>query len=304
MTTNSDAAAWQGLADHAIAQGKMTEAQKVAGFASDLASQLRSEIEAEQAGQPDRDAAFRALGEHAVASGKMTRAQLEAGLADDLESEVAGLAPRDERGRFAGTRPEKTESSDLRAARAMLDGLVKAGRLTQAEHDQHLARAQNELETGKEGAPLESAKPADPLGKLDVDPAIDRPSDPSGYKFPQAKSESLDVPTMQAISQLAWQARLNQPTASEVFNIADEYSAKTFSDAEYQLLTQQTTAKVNAKYGAETPAKLDQARRFVTAVMKENPALLPLIGTGLGSDYRFVVRMIEHASMLYGAPQK
>ena len=254
--------------------------------------------------------AFRALGEHAVSLGKMTPAQLEAGLASDLQSELAsdldaeqaGQSTRDERGRFAGK--TAAESRDMQAARAMADGLLKAGRLTEAEHEQILARAQNELETGKEGAPFESAKPADPLGKLDVDPAIDRPSDPSGYKFPQAKSESLDVPTMQAIQKLAWQARLNQPTASEVFNIADEYSAKTFSDAEYQLLTQQTTAKVHAKYGAETPAKLEQARRFVTAVMKENPALLPLIGTGLGSDYRFVVRMIEHASMLYGAPQK
>ena len=272
MTTEADAAAWQGLADHAISRGLMTPAERDAGFASDNAPPV-----------------------------------------DPL---------RDPQGRFAAT-PAPPETGDMRAARAMADGLVKLGRLTRSQADRMLAADLKTLD-GKDPAEMspaeieatsdaeidawadgheakrEASKPDDPLSKAKLDPLWDRPASPSDYRFPRVSSGDVSAGELKAMRDLAWSARLPQPIAQELFGIADTYASKQMTESQVEMLTRQTNVLLERRYGAETEAKVKLGQRLVAEIAKKNPALLSLLRTGVGSDPRFVTQVIEHATRVYG----
>lgn len=274
------------------------------------------------------EAAWRGLADHAVSLGQMSRAEADAGLAHDLVPEPdQPAAVRDSSGRFANAAPQPNaaEPTDVRVVRTMAKALLDAGKLTQREHDLMVAADLHSLSVASDFAAdptwqtadeatldeyldgheanvaAKLPKGPDPLGKHELDPVWDRPSAPSEYKLPAAQSESLDVPTLKAIQQLAWQARLPQPVAKELFVIADNFMAKDdLTDDQIGLLTQNTMAQLRVRYGDQTDAKVAQGQRLIAEVAKVNPALLQLVGTGLGSDHRFVSYILAHADRLYG----
>lgn len=107
-----------------------------------------------------------------------------------------------------------------------------------------------------------------------------------------------------AVQQLAWQARLPEPIAAELFSIADGYDGKGLSDEKIALLSKETMASLRLRFGAETDTKVAQAQRLIQQVGRANPVIFDLLGTGLGSDLRFVTQMVMHADRLYGGNPK
>ena len=241
------------------------------------------------------EAEARSLADYAVSRGTMTRAQADAGLAGAPATAAEPTTP--------AAAPPAPESRAVRDLKAMTDGLVKNGRLSRADADKLLAADVYSIETGDELGELGElglSKTADPLGETKLDPAFDRPSSPDLYRFPPLTSGNITPNELGAMRELAWQARVPASIAHEMAAVADTYAAKEMTEAEIALLTKRTMAEVNRRYGAETPAKVKLAERLVADVAKVNPAVLQLIGTGVGSDPVFVMQVIEHASRVYG----
>ena len=248
---------------------------------------------------------IRGLADIAVSAGTATREQANQWVASDVAALDGNTPPHAPQVGGAELAMRNRMAADVAAGRRTADDAKAAIELWLSITPEDGGTSQH----GSPDAPAEPQELADPLGKLPLDDGLpDRPSHPADYKFPPASSK-FDGPTLQAVRDLAWQSRMPQSIATEVFTTADSYvhryvdSGRPLSDAEYDTLTRTTTAKVHTAYGADAPAKLDQARRFVTELVNVNPKLLDLIGTGLGSDFGFVCHVINAASRLYeGAP--
>lgn len=188
--------------------------------------------------------------------------------------------------------------------RAMADALVQHGALTREKADAMVEADLNELRTGIESDSSVvpgAAPPADPFAGSQLDPVFDRPATPDEYKFPQARSGEATPDSIRAVQELAWQARMPQPIAQQLFEMADNYMAQKLTPVDVELLKAQSWARLRHVWGEQTEAKVALAQRFIDKLHAANPRTLPLMDTGIGSDAGFVMQIVAHAERLYGS---
>jgi hypothetical protein len=241
---------------------------------------------------------IQALADIAVSAGTATPQEAQAWVAADL-AEI-GAQPT------LGTPGAAAAPGDA-GIHARAAELVRTGAMTREQADRALAAYLAAPLPEGSTAPAEAAAappagpPADPLGSLTVDPVFDRPASPNAYQLPFSQAVDLTTDQMRQVQQLCFQARLPQALAVDLFTTADRYQAAPLSEEAHKLQAARTRVLLERQFGDQLPTKLAQADKLLAMVEKANPLMTALLESGLNSDPRFCLQVIQHAERLLGA---